>query len=969
MEDNIHAEVPSNTGGEADIATEPENNGDDEDYTAHSSSRHRKKKAKSNKKDRSEKKKNKKKKKKKEYEEYDEEEEEETTLEASGILADTSASSVNITSAPGPSGIGNSSGNDHDDDDFNLPATKSKRLKEKAQKSVLEVCEEHNLQDIDYDFTAADHQNLTTFKIFAQHIRPLIQRCNPKINSSKLQSFTAAKWREFSSAPISSYQPEEVVETQEEPMEVDLSVEASTSQLLGKATTKRTSRNSSSTTKTSTIPTLKIKIGKRKRPAAHLQGQSSEEEDHNDHDSNSDAEFEARLEEVALANEQKKKKKQKSKEPQLARKKAKIIDTAMDDSGGYQSDHQDYCEVCQQGGEIILCDTCPRAYHLVCLEPELEEAPEGKWSCPHCEGEGIRDDERFLEQATAAAATSSDHHMEFCRVCRDGGELLCCDECPQAYHTYCLNPPLKVVPDGEWTCPRCSVTPLKGRVEKILHWKWLNYPQEDTGSAEGTEESQSSSISLKRRRRAMRSREFFVKYYDRSYWECEWISELRLEVFHTSMHRNYCRKMVDMEEPPPLEDGSSYGETFEKKKKDIAEIDAGTGKMTSEMIKRQKQQRNIEGETNINLEEQYYRYGIRPEWLVIHRIIAHKKMRDGTYRYLVKWRDQVYHDATWETDHSLTEGDSPKEAKEGEEMVVRVPGMKQAIADYWDLRAAAEHSARASTSSSKGGKSSRGSKGKKTRPSPVDDEKTDEEDNGHPTGSAVKRFLPPPDKPQNDPRKKYDEQPEYLNSTGMELHPYQLEGINWLRFSWANHTDTILADEMGLGKTVQTATFLYSLFKEGHCRGPFLVSAPLSTIINWEREFEVWAPEFYVITYTGDKDSRAIIREHELAYDESNVRTVQTKGGRNRKEICYKFHVLLTSYELNSIDSSILNGIDWQILVVDEAHRLKNSQSKYFRVMNTYRINYKLLLTGTPLQNNLEELFHLLNFLNPADFK
>lgn len=54
-----------------------------------------------------------------------------------------------------------------------------------------------------------------------------------------------------------------------------------------------------------------------------------------------------------------------------------------------QTDHQDYCEVCQQGGEIILCDTCPRAYHLVCLEPELEETPEGKWSCPHCEGEGI----------------------------------------------------------------------------------------------------------------------------------------------------------------------------------------------------------------------------------------------------------------------------------------------------------------------------------------------------------------------------------------------------------------------------------------------------------------------------------------------------------------------------------------------------------------------------------------------------
>jgi len=67
-----------------------------------------------------------------------------------------------------------------------------------------------------------------------------------------------------------------------------------------------------------------------------------------------------------------------------------------------QTDHQDYCEVCQQGGEIILCDTCPRAYHLVCLDPELEETPEGKWSCPHCEGEGIQEQD-------------DDEHMEFCR--------------------------------------------------------------------------------------------------------------------------------------------------------------------------------------------------------------------------------------------------------------------------------------------------------------------------------------------------------------------------------------------------------------------------------------------------------------------------------------------------------------------------------------------------------------------------
>ncbi|XP_041326950.1 chromodomain-helicase-DNA-binding protein 5-like, partial [Pyrgilauda ruficollis] len=118
-----------------------------------------------------------------------------------------------------------------------------------------------------------------------------------------------------------------------------------------------------------------------------------------------------------------------------------------------------------------------------------------------------------------------------------------------------------------------------------------------------------------------------------------------------------------------------------------------------------------------------------------------------------------------------------------------------------------------------------------------------------------------------------NKQPWYIDATGGTLHPYQLEGLNWLRFSWAQGTDTILADEMGLGKTVQTIVFLYSLYKEGHSKGPYLVSAPLSTIINWEREFEMWAPDFYVVTYTGDKESRSVIRENEFSFEDNAIRS------------------------------------------------------------------------------------------------
>jgi chromodomain-helicase-DNA-binding protein 4 len=103
------------------------------------------------------------------------------------------------------------------------------------------------------------------------------------------------------------------------------------------------------------------------------------------------------------------------------------------------------------------------------------------------------------------------------------------------------------------------------------------------------------------------------------------------------------------------------------------------------------------------------------------------------------------------------------------------------------------------------------------------------------------------------------------------------------------------------------------------------VSAPLSTIINWEREFETWAPDFYVVTYIGDKDSRTIIREHELSYEDGATRG-GAKAGKLRGSV--KFHVLLTSYELISIDQACLGSVDWSVLVVDEAHRLKNNQSK-----------------------------------------
>ncbi|GFO42503.1 chromodomain-helicase-DNA-binding protein 3, partial [Plakobranchus ocellatus] len=598
----------------------------------------------------------------------------------------------------------------------------------------------------------------------------------------------------------------------------------------------------------------------------------------------SDEEFERQLEEAALVKDQEKDKAGKKRGAKKGRgaggrrKKTKTTNKYPDDpdAEGYETEHQDYCEVCQQGGEIILCDTCPRAYHLVCLEPELEEAPEGKWSCPHCEGEGIKEQEE-------------DDHMEFCRVCKDGGELLCCDLCPSAYHTHCLNPPIKGVPDGEWHCPRCSCKPLKGKVKKILTWRWCEPPK--------TEDELDHTHHEQPKKALKPLREFFIKWADMSYWHCSWVSELGLDVYHPALYRNYIRR-VDMDEPPPLEDGSSYRDKMKE-------------------------------EDPHNLEERFYRYGVRPEWLNIHRIINHMETDKGTY-YLVKWRDLSYDQATWEKEDA------------------EIADLQKYIEDYKNLRLVMYGNDEAPPAK----------KGKKSK-SKTRREKKELDD------ELLARL--PPAYPTTDLRKQLDKQPKYLDDTGGTLHPYQLEGLNWLRYSWANNTDTILADEMGLGKTIQTIVFLYSLYKEGHCKGPFLVSAPLSTIINWEREFEFWAPDLYVVTYIGDKDSRAVIREHEFSFDDNAIRG-GAKASRLKQGCNVKFHVLLTSYELVSIDTACLGSVDWAVLVVDEAHRLKNNQSKFFRVLASYKLGYKLLLTGTPLQNNLEELFHLLNFLTPDNF-
>ncbi|XP_042328509.1 chromodomain-helicase-DNA-binding protein 2 isoform X3 [Sceloporus undulatus] len=197
-------------------------------------------------------------------------------------------------------------------------------------------------------------------------------------------------------------------------------------------------------------------------------------------------------------------------------------------------------------------------------------------------------------------------------------------------------------------------------------------------------------------------------------------------------------------------------------------------------------------------------------------------------------------------------------------------------------------------------------------------------------------------------------QPSYIGGENLELRDYQLEGLNWLAHSWCKNNSVILADEMGLGKTIQTISFLSYLFHQHQLFGPFLIVVPLSTLTSWQREFEIWGPEINVVVYIGDQMSRNAIREYEWVH-------AQTKR--------LKFNVLITTYEILLKDKTVLGSINWAFLGVDEAHRLKNDDSLLYKTLIDFKSNHRLLITGTPLQNSLKELWSLLHFIMPEKFE
>uniref|UniRef100_A0A665UE28 SWI/SNF related, matrix associated, actin dependent regulator of chromatin, subfamily a, member 5 n=1 Tax=Echeneis naucrates TaxID=173247 RepID=A0A665UE28_ECHNA len=193
---------------------------------------------------------------------------------------------------------------------------------------------------------------------------------------------------------------------------------------------------------------------------------------------------------------------------------------------------------------------------------------------------------------------------------------------------------------------------------------------------------------------------------------------------------------------------------------------------------------------------------------------------------------------------------------------------------------------------------------------------------------------------------RFDESPSYIK-TG-KMRDYQIRGLNWLISLYENGINGILADEMGLGKTLQTIALLGYMKHYRNIPGPHMVLVPKSTLYNWMNEFKRWVPSLRAVCLIGDRDERTAL-----------IRDVLLPG---------EWDVCVTSYEMLIIEKAVFKKFNWRYLVIDEAHRIKNEKSKLSEIVREFKTTNRLLLTGTPLQNNLHELWALLNFLLPDVF-
>lgn len=537
------------------------------------------------------------------------------------------------------------------------------------------------------------------------------------------------------------------------------------------------------------------------------------------------------------------------------------------------------------------------------------------------------------------AEVSVEEHGDYCEVCGKEGNLLCCDGCVRVYHLGCLAPPLKSVPKDDWFCPVCAserATQLAAgttaRQEKAKRevMKDSEEEEEDDEAEQEEDDEDEESDESDESEEDERAIDKILCIRRKKEKAANGEDKAKLEAGEKGKEKGKDKKKEGEETPSKRQMKDGFGDSIEilVKWKDRAYIhsewiDERTVlrlarikylNFLRSLMEEQGPVWDVDLDDLIEAQEDsdaMYEHGIKTSWTVIDRIVKSKKERDGTQSYLVKWDELDYDQCTWEQEKDIKD----------------LPDFQQKLELFRQFNDPANMQA------------------------------------------AEKKLNA--DQAQQKAFKKYKQQSTCLG--GGELHDYQLEGVNWLLFSWHERTNVVLADEMGLGKTIQSLAFISTLMFDKGCWGPFLVVAPLSTLANWKREFQQWVPNVNVVLYLGSQDSRRVIRETEFFFEPDKLKSAasKTRGKDKKKERQpkpYKFNVLITSYDMIRMDLTYLQRPTWECLVVDEAHRLKNKNSVLFQSLSQFKTKHRVLLTGTPLQNNLSELFHLMQFIEPERF-
>lgn len=335
-----------------------------------------------------------------------------------------------------------------------------------------EVCAAIGLTDVEFDYDEEEFQGISNLKTFSSIIKPQILEANPGTNVSKMYPMFQVKYKEYQDHMAAQ----------------------------GKPVQKQARGSKTPAVSTPVIPPrsapTKTRSARRKRRDSDAPDSDQEfeafikQQEQLEDDLVKDKE-DARIKRAAEREEKKKG----ALEAARAAKKAKL-------EKGEEAENNDYCEECKQDGELLLCDTCPRAYHTVCIDENMEEPPEGDWSCAHCIEHGP-------EVVKEEPAKQND---EFCKICKETENLLLCDSCVCSFHAYCIDPPLTEVPKEEtWSCPRCETVKPEHKIEKILCWRWKEIPYPEPLEAGKEASSDDAMLKPPRKMEPRREREFFVK--------------------------------------------------------------------------------------------------------------------------------------------------------------------------------------------------------------------------------------------------------------------------------------------------------------------------------------------------------------------------------------------------------------------------------------------------------------------------